>query len=395
MNCPDHDGHVLPCSSRLLRLATSLFAALTLSLLPALAADGGTITGSVTSSGTHNALQGAVVSIPSLNRSTFTDSAGQFVLPNVPAGVVDLTVSYSGFEESSQKVSVSAGGAANADVAMKSSETVTMQAFTVESVKEGQALALTQQRNAANIKNVTSFDEWGVLPTQNVAELMTRLPGISVAQLDEDGMMMSVSIGGQPGGNAGYTRMNIDGMAATGVGGDGRTATMHSFSGSMYEQVEVIAGQTPDKRADSLGGQLNLITASPLAMSGQRRIDFTTAMRWLPSFSKRNDMISHHALKPDLSFSYKEVFDVHGGHRNLGIMLGVAYQENVNPHDFDVLNYQNTVAPNAWLQDYQRSSGLNDRFISAFNARVDYKVSDSTKISLRFLYNAGSEPFFH
>ncbi len=380
--------------SRLLRVATSLFAALALVSLSARAADTGTLTGAVTSSSTHNALQGALVSIPSLNRTVLTDEAGQFSIADVPAGALDVVVSYTGFDEARQKVSVTSGKPTAIDAALKSSELVTMQAFTVESVKEGQALALTQQRNAPNIKNVTSFDEWGVLPTQNVAELMTRLPGIAVAQLDEDGMMMSVSIGGQPGGNAGYTRINIDGMAATGVGGDGRTATMHSFSGSMYEQVEVIAGQTPDKRADSLGGQLNLITASPLAMSGRRRVDFTSALRWLPPFSKRNDMISHHALKPDLSFSYKEVFDVAGGHRNLGVMLGVAYQENANPHDFDVLNWQNTTSPTAWLQDYQRSSGLNDRFISAFSARVDYKVSASTKVSLRFLYNAGSEPFF-
>ena len=117
-------------------------------------------------------------------------------------------------------------------------------------------------------------------------------------------------------------------------------------------------------------------------------------MRWFPTFSNRNDMLAKHALRPDLSFSYREVFDVRGGRRNLGIMLSTAYQETVNPHDFDQLFWQNTPTSPAWLQDYQRSSGLNDRFISAFNARVDYKVSDSTKVSLRFLYNAGSEPFF-
>ena len=255
---------------RLLRLSASLLVSLTACGLTAFAADTGTVTGSVTSTGTRNALQGALVSIPALNRSVLTDESGQFTLINVPTGTAELVVSYSGFEDSRQRVSVSSGSTAGIDVALKSADVVTMQAFTVESVREGQALALTRQRNAANIKNVTAFDEWGVLPTQNVGELMTRLPGIAVAQMDEDGLIMSVSIGGQPGGNAGYTRMNIDGMASTGVGGDGRTATMHSFSGSMYEQVEIIAGQTPDKRADSLGGQINFITASPLAMAGRR-----------------------------------------------------------------------------------------------------------------------------
>jgi hypothetical protein len=186
MNCPDKVGFVLPRSLRLLHVATSLFAALTLALLPARAADGGTITGSVTSSGTRNALQGAAVTIPGSNLSTFTDSAGQFVLSNVPAGAVDVVVSYSGFEDARQKVSVSNGSASPVEISMKSSELVTMQPFTVESVKEGQALAITQQRNSINPKNVTAFDEWGVLPTQNVGELASRLPGIIVGAHPSD-----------------------------------------------------------------------------------------------------------------------------------------------------------------------------------------------------------------
>jgi len=370
---------------------------LVLAASPSFAADvsaTGNITGSISSAGSKNALQGATVNIPALNRTEFTDNAGAFIFQGLPTGVQELVINYTGFTEARERVMVSAGQTARMDASLKSSDVVAMAPFTVESVSEGQALALTQQRNAANIKNVTAFDEWGVLPTQNVAELLTRLPGIAVAQQDEDGLSMSVSIGGQPGGNAGYTRMNIDGMASTGVGGDGRTATMHSFSASMYEQVEIIAGQTPDKRADGLGGQLNLVTASPLNMTDRRRIDFTTSARYFPSFSNRNDMLSNHALRPDLSATYKEVFDVRGGSRNLGIMFNTGYQEIVNPMDFNVKFWQATTNQVGWLQDYQRSSGLNDRFISAFSGRVDYRLSASTKISVRFLYNAGSEPFF-
>ncbi len=393
MNCPDKDGYVLPRSLRLLRAATSLLAALTLALLPARAADPGTgtITGSVTSTGTHNALQGAVVAIPSLNRTTLTDEAGHFLIQNVPAGVVDVAVTYAGFEEARQRVNVNAGSAASADIAMKSSELVTMQAFTVESVREGQALAITEQRNAPNVKNVTAFDEWGVLPTQNVGELVSRLPGITFTQ-DEDNLINNVSIGGLP---ASYTRLNIDGMSSTGVGGDGRQATLHSFSGSMYEAVEIIAGQTPDKRADSLGGQLNLKTKSPLAMSERRRISYTASGRWFPSWSDRNYAIAQRPVRPDFSASYTEVFDVAGGSRNLGIVVSAAYQEILNPHDWDILLYEGTTNPVAQLRDYTRQSGLNDRFISAFSARADYRMSPTTLVSLRFLYNAGSEPFFN
>src|SRR4051812_28195839 len=101
-------GFALP--SRLLRLATSLFACLVAFGAAAHAQSaGGSITGSVTSSQTHNALQGATVSVPSLNRVVFTDEAGRFVVPNVPGGMVEVVVSYTGFSDARQQVAVSSG----------------------------------------------------------------------------------------------------------------------------------------------------------------------------------------------------------------------------------------------------------------------------------------------
>jgi iron complex outermembrane recepter protein len=377
--------------ARLLRLATSLLVCFALVGLAA-AADAGTgsIAGAVTSSQTHNALQGAVITIPRINRTVLTDEAGRFLVQNVPAGIAEVVVSYSGFNEARQSVNVNSGATATVELALKSSDVITMEKFTVETVREGQALSLTEQRNAPNVKNVTAFDEWGILPTQNVGELVSRMPGITFTT-DEDNLINNVSIGGMP---SSYTRLNIDGMSSTGVGGDGRTATLHSFSGSMYEQVEIIAGQTPDKRADSLGGQLNLKTRSPLALSERRRIGYTVSGRWFPPWSDRNFAVSERPLRPDFNMNYTEVFSVFGGTRNLGIALSGSYQEVLNPHDWDILLYETTTNPVAQLRDYTRQSGLNDRFISAFSARADYRWSQSTRISLRFLYNAGSEPFF-
>jgi iron complex outermembrane recepter protein len=377
--------------TRLLRAATSLFVSLTLAAVSARAADAGTgsIAGSITSTATRNALQGAVVTIPSLNRSVLADEAGRFLITDVPAGTVEVIVSYTGFNEERQRVNVAAGAPTQLDLQMKSSEVITMQKFTVDSVREGQALAITEQRNAPNVKNVTAFDEWGVLPTQNVGELVSRLPGITFTT-DEDNLINNVSIGGLP---SNYTRLNIDGMSSTGVGGDGRTATLHSFSASQYEAVEIIAGQTPDKRADSLGGQLNLKTASPLNMSDKRRTSYTISGRYF--HNPDNFALSERPFKPDFSVAHQEVFDVLGGHRNLGVLVSGSYQEVANPHDWDILLYEATTNPVAQLRDYQRQSGLNDRVIKAFSARVDYKWSASTRVSLRFLYNGGSEPFFH
>lgn len=73
------------------------------------AAASGTISGSVSSSKTHNGLQGAVVSIPALSRSQVTDSSGSFLLQNVPPGPVEVVISYTGFEDERRSLTVRGG----------------------------------------------------------------------------------------------------------------------------------------------------------------------------------------------------------------------------------------------------------------------------------------------
>jgi len=258
------------------------------------AAAAGLIAGTVSSKTTGNALQGASVRLPGLNRATLTDGSGHFEFSDVPAGDVNVVASYSGFEEMSQSVAVTNAGTADLSLVLNSTDVVTLDKFTVSSVKEGQALSLTQQRNAANAKTVVALDEWGVLPTENVGELFTRLPGVSFT-VDEDNLINNVTVRGlvSPNGQS-FTRLNIDGMSATGVGGNGRTATLHSFSASGYEQIELISAQTPDKRADALGGQINLKTRSPLALKERRRFNYNLSGSLTPPASQRIDALKDH-----------------------------------------------------------------------------------------------------
>jgi iron complex outermembrane receptor protein len=372
--------------SRLLRFATSIFAVIAVA---ALSAQTGRVSGTVSSQSTGNALQGAIVTL-SNGKSTLTDESGRFTFFDVPAGTVQVTASYSGFKDATQEVALTAGGSQEATLLLASSDVVTLAPFTVATVKEGQALSITEQRNAGNIKTVVALDEWGVLPTQNVGELAARLPGVTFTT-DEDDLIFNVSIRGQPDS---YTRLNIDGMSATGVSGIGRTATLHSFSAANYEAIEVVAAQTADKRADSLGGQLNLKTRSPLAMKEKRRFNYNVNGRFFPSYSKRNQSLADHPLHPDISVGYTEVFDVFGGKRNLGIALNASYQEVVNQIDYDFLQYENTLNPVAYFHDYDKRSGLNHRFIHGLSARADYRFSDHTKVSATFIYNAGYEPYY-
>ncbi len=376
----------------LLRLATSLFV---LAAGVSLAAQTGRISGSVSSQSTGNALQGATVTIPALGRSVLTDESGRFSLTDVPSGAVVVAANYSGFKEKSQEVALTPGGQAEVALVLESADVITLAPFTVETVKEGQALSITQQRNAGNIKNVVALDEWGVLPTQNVGELFTRMPGVGFTT-DEDNLINNITVRGLVSSNGqSFTRLNIDGMSATGVGGNGRTATLHSFSAAMYEQLEVISGQTPDRRADALGGQINLKTRSPLAMKEKRRINYNFSGRWVPPTGARSEALGEHPVGYVFNLGYSEVFDVFGGTRNLGIMANVVKQLVVNQFDFDVRQYSATLDnTQVYFRDYDKRSGVNHRFIDGFNLRADYRIADHTTVTASFLFNAGDEPYF-
>ncbi len=376
---------------RLLPLATGLLVALLVLTPRSFAADTGRITGTVNSKVTGNALQGAVVSVVGTNRSAQTDNSGYFVLTDVPAGTVKVVASYAGFEGQTQELALTPGGNAQAAIEMQPSDVVAMAPYTVSSIKEGAALSLTEQRKAANVKSVVAMDEWGTLPTQNVGEIAMRLPGVTFGVDTDDNLINGVSIRGQP---TNFTRVNIDGMSTTGVGGDGRAATLYSFSGAQYEQIEIIAGQTPDKRADSIGGQLNLKTRSPLAMKEKRRFSYNLAARWAPPTDERTDLRGQHALHPVGSFGYQEVFDLFGGKRNFGVSVIASYSENVNPIANNTLLYRNATDAVVPFVDYADFYGINHRGVFGVIAKSDYRYSDHGNIAFSFLYNEGAEPFF-
>src|SRR5688500_4886872 len=134
-----------------------------------IAADGGgMIIGTVSSAATRNMLQGATIHLPAQNRNVVTDNTGRFVIRDLPPGAVELVVSYAGFEEQRQTAMVSGGQSSTLNVELRAANLVVLEKITVAGEREGNALALTQQRNADNFKNVIAMDAFGPVTFMNV-----------------------------------------------------------------------------------------------------------------------------------------------------------------------------------------------------------------------------------
>ena len=351
------------------------------------AADTGTITGVVSNTATGNLLPGAKVEIPQLGLTTLADDTGRYVFANVPAGEHQLVASYIGLDPLKSTLVVAAGQRATRDFDLTTG-IYRLDAYKVTGEREGSAAAITAQRNADNVKNIVAMDSYGNLPNMSVGEVVMRLPGIAGSPTDE-GLNYQFNVRGM---SPGLNTVTVDGSLLTSLG-TSRAFEMQSISGTMFDQLELIKGHTPDKGADSLGGTVNLKSRSPLSMREKRRMTYSATMRMAPSFTEQIPQREQHRNHPLLTLAYQEVYGIFGGDRNLGVAANVFYSENAVGFFRTDRDFQNTTNTPAYLWDYTTFDNINNRRQWSVNLKFDYRLSAHTKITLNTIINYNNETF--
>ena len=160
--------------------------------LPARAQGTGRITGLVSNGATRALLEGAAVEIPALGRSTLTDQMGRFALDQIPSGSHAVSVTYIGLNREERLVLVTPGAAVAVAFDLRS-DVYRLNTFSVVGEREGNAAALTAQRNADSVKSVVALDAYGNLSNSEAGELLIRLPGIA-GSLNGEGVVSEVMV---------------------------------------------------------------------------------------------------------------------------------------------------------------------------------------------------------
>ncbi len=352
------------------------------------AAFGAILSGNVNNAATGNLLGGARVEIPALKVVALADHTGRFVFNDIPAGSYEVVATYLGLDESRSTVNVGADQRATLNFELTAG-IYKLQEFKVTGEREGNAAAITAQRNAGNVKNVVSMDSFGSLPNMSAGELAIRLPGVA-GNLDDEGNVTGLTVRGM---GPTLNRVTVDGGLISNSAGMNRQFQTHSLTGAMFEQLEVIKGHTPDQSADSLGGTINLKTRSPLSMREKRRVTYNLAGRWAPSFSQQIPLREDHPFHPLFNVAYQEVFGVLGGERNLGVAVNMFYSENVTGWFRTIRDYENTTAQPAYVWDYRTQDGFNNRKQASVNVKTEFRYSPTTKFTLNTIYNDANEPY--
>lgn len=343
----------------------------------------GIIAGQVSNAATNAFLEGAEVAVVNTTTFTLTDREGRYEL-SLPAGLVTLEVRYTGLEPQKVVVDVRPGTRSLSNIAMNSG-IYQLDAITVSGPREGSAYAITRQREAPNVKNVVASDSFGNIADGNIGDFLQQLPGITAVYVGAD--VRSVQIRGIDGSLNSVT-MDGDRVASSQSAAAGRTFEFEQASLNNIETIEVTKAPTPDMDADSIGGNVNIVSKSAFDRNQPRTFSYSIGGVWRPKYYTRSDNWLREPIKnigPSLNFNYQDRL---GAEKRIGIVLTGTYHSQPGGDTASLLNYQAALVEPYYVQNVNvpRPAGA-PRTRLATGAKIDYKLSDRTTLTLNTAYN--------
>ncbi|EDM33927.1 putative TonB-dependent outer membrane receptor protein [Pedobacter sp. BAL39] len=217
----------------------------------------GTIVGYVKDVANKQTLPYATIIVKGSNQKVITDANGYFVLGNMKAGTVVLKVNYIGYTAAEFKVDVKEDKTVTLDLNLES-QSNDMKGITISGIRRGEAVALSNMRNADNIKYVLSEEQIERFPDATVGEAMQRVPGIAMDY--SYGLPRNIIIRGLDQ-SMGSVTLNGNRLPSTQT--NSRDIDLNGILSTTVEAIEVNKTLTPDMEADGTSGSVNIISKTP------------------------------------------------------------------------------------------------------------------------------------
>ncbi len=216
------------------------------------------VTGSVLDKESNEPLPGAGILIENSTKGTITDLNGQFKITDIKQKKITLIISFLGYKTESVQCDFSSARSLTLKVSLEQSSEE-LQEVSVHGTARGIVKAMLEQKLAENIKNVVSSEQIEQFPDMNAAEVIQRIPGVTLQRDQGEGRF--VQLRGTP---PELTNFNINGEQIPSPEGDVRYVGLDVISADQIEFVEITKVLTPDMDADGIGGNVNIITKKAL-----------------------------------------------------------------------------------------------------------------------------------
>ncbi|MBL9212533.1 MAG: carboxypeptidase regulatory-like domain-containing protein, partial [Opitutaceae bacterium] len=374
----------------------------------------GISTGRVMNATNGTYVEKARVAVEGTALETFTDEAGYYRIPLVPAGTARVKTFFTGFMPQVTQVAISGGQTTVHDIALAGYDrkaTVAEGAITklseyiVSATKEmdGAAIAINEQRFAANIVNVVAADEFGSMAEGNVAEFMKFLPGITM-NVGESGDANTVSINGVPSANVPITLGGFDLASANQYfgTGTGREVNLDQVSLNSIARIEVAYTPTPETTGSALAGSVNMVPRS--AFERSKPVFSASAFLMMRDSEKTfkktpgPGRTPTRKIHPGFDFSY--IVPVN---KRFGFTLSGGTSTNYTTEDVIVRDwrglglattglvatgtqYPDTTPDRPYLSRFSFDVGTKQTRRASVGVTLDYKLTPNDTLSLSFQY---------
>lgn len=245
---------------------------------------------------------------------------------------------------------------------------VELEAVIVYPQLEQQQRAIEEKRSSDAITDTVSSDTMGQFPDNNVGESLSRLPGISVTRDQGEGRYVVIR-----GLDAAQNTVTVDGIAM-GTPEDGsRAAPLDVIPSDSTEQLTVIKAPTPDLPGDSLGGTIQVQTASAFDRDGRQVRGSVEG--------------SHQSLSsktsPKAAFNYSETFN-----DTFGVSLGLSWQDRDYESDNIEVEYdEHDDVPDRLVPiEVQQRKYVINRERTGVNLNLEWRPDADSRYALRTLY---------
>jgi iron complex outermembrane recepter protein len=371
----------------------------------------GTITGRVSAPATNEFLRDAEVRVQGTEIVAITQPGGFYRLDNVPAGTVKVVVTFAGYAPAEADINVTAGERATRDFEVSASaagETIQMEAYVVQSAKEGDAKALQQQRASMTMGRSVSSDAFGDVTEGNVGEFLKFLPGVELEYVEAD--TRGPRLGGM---GSEYTNVTMDGMKLgsadaftqyvafenSAAGNSARSFGFEMVSINSVASIEVNRVQSAAMEAEGIAGNIDMKMKRAFELKGRRiGLNLSTVMNSEEfTFNKTigpNDG-SDYKFKPNYGLNFSDVFF----NNRLGILVGISESNLYNEqyrvdHTYNRSPTASDPRPQVLTQILLKDGPKWTKRFST-TASADFRASDDLSLSLGVTYNSYAAAFYN
>lgn len=249
----------------------------------------GTVRGTITDAKSGETLIGVNILIEGTLTGTVTDFDGNFTLPNLPVGQVNLVFSYISYAtQTITGTEIKPGEVTLMNIQMApATEEIDEVTVTAKQLTNSENAILSMQKKAEGIQDGISSIEMKKFGSSNAAESMIKVTGVSVMNGKD---IFVRGLGDR------YSSVQMDGQQLPGTDPYKNSADLDLIPANLLENIITSKTFTPDLPGSFTGGNVNIKTK---AFPGQFTLNFEISTAYNDQSTFNEEFLTYQGSKTD------------------------------------------------------------------------------------------------